>query len=48
MKHQRDLGLRHPKVRRAYWTMFADSLEFNDDHLSFLKDRRARFLQSLR
>lgn len=48
MKHQRDLGLRSMKVRRTYWAMFADSLEFNDDHLSFLKDRRARFLQSSR
>ena len=48
MKHQRDLGLRHPKVRRAYWAMFADSLEFNEDHLNFLKNRSTRYLQALR
>lgn len=28
--------------------MFADSLEFNEDHINFLKDRRIRYLQSLR
>jgi hypothetical protein len=48
MKHQQDLGLKHPKVRRAYWAMFSDSLEYNDEHLRFLKERNARYLQSLR
>jgi len=48
MKHQRNLGLRHPKVRRAYWALFADDVEFNEDHLSFLKDRHVRYLQSLK
>ena len=48
MKHQRLTGLQSLRVRRAYLAMFADSFEYNEDHLRFLADRSARYIQSLR
>lgn len=48
MKHQRSLGLRHPKAIRVYRAMLADSLEFSDAHLDFLKDRHSRYLESIK
>ncbi len=48
MKHQRIVKAHKLQLQRAFAPFYADSFEYCDEHLAFLRRRRDEFLFSLR
>lgn len=48
MLHQRKFRARQSAMIRAFAAFYADSIEYDEDHLKFLRLRRDNYLKSLR
>ena len=46
-KHQPSKS-RRPRVARAYAALFAEAIDYTEEHLAFLRLRRDHFLLTLR
>ena len=48
MTHQQIIREQRRQFQKAYATFYADSFEYSEQHLNFLRRRRDAYLQSLR
>lgn len=48
MRYQRLAAVQRQQLQKIFAAFYADSFEYSEDHLAFLRQRRDSFLQSLK